>query len=126
MRRELRVAGAGRGPALVYRSAKRTVEEVATGGMVVGAPKPDIGELLAEKVVPLAAGDTLLLFSDGATEARGTEGGDFGKAGVTAALAAHGAKPPEACVAAILAAIHSHAGDADPHDDITLVALRRT
>ncbi len=124
-RRELRVAGAGGLPALVYRAARRSVEELATGGIVVGAPKDSITDLLAEKAIPLQAGDVVLLYSDGATEARDGKGVEFGREGLAKALAKHGRLGATELVGEILGEIQRHVRDEEPHDDLTLVALRR-
>jgi serine phosphatase RsbU (regulator of sigma subunit) len=121
----LTVVGAGGGPLLVYRARARSVEVVTTGGIVVGAPKPDIKDLLAETPVALGAGDVALLFTDGATEARGPGDAEFGRDRLAAALARHGGKPAPALVEALQAEVRGFVAGRDPHDDLTLVALRR-
>ena len=121
----LTVVGAGGGPLLVYRAKQGRTEEVATGGIVIGAPKPDIKDLLAETRIDLAPGDVALLFSDGAIEARGAGDAEFGRERLAAALARHGTKPAPALIDALQAELRLFVGNRDPHDDLTLVALRR-
>jgi sigma-B regulation protein RsbU (phosphoserine phosphatase) len=119
------VAGAGQGPFLIYRARSKKVEEAPTGGIVLGAPKPDISDLITEREWKLATGDLALFFSDGATEARGVGDAEYGKDRLIQALARHGNKSPADCIAALQEEIGRFVGDRPPHDDLTLVALRR-
>ncbi len=121
----LRVAGAGQGPFFIYRTRTKSVEEVPTGGIVLGAPKPDIRDLLTEREWPLDRGDLALFFSDGATEARGVGDAEYGKERLKQAFARHGNRSPEDCISALQDEIGRFVGDRPPHDDLTLVALRR-
>lgn len=80
-----------------------------------------------ERSVELRDGDTLLIYSDGVTEARrGNDGiGDeeFGDARLTASLCKHAGRPLTDLPGAILEDVQSFAGP-EPQDDRTLVALR--
>jgi sigma-B regulation protein RsbU (phosphoserine phosphatase) len=119
--RRLVCANAAHPPAMLRRrgEAPRTVLG-ATATMVGVLPSLAIGtnELVLEP------GDTLVLYSDGVTEARDARGRMFGQDG----LLAHLAKEPEgdaaATAARILDAVRRHAGDAPQSDDITLLVLR--
>jgi len=70
----------------------------------------------------LAPGDTLLLYTDGVTEAFDMANEAFGEAGLLAAAAA--SNDPRAACAAVLAAVQAHAGAAPQSDDITVLAIR--
>lgn len=121
----LRVAGAGQGPFLIFRARTKTVEEAPTGGIVLGAPKPDIRDLLSEDEWPLGRGDLALFFSDGATEARGVGDAEYGKERLKQAFARHGNRSPADCISALQDEIGRFVGERPPHDDLTLVAFRR-
>lgn len=71
----------------------------------------------------LGAGDLLLFYSDGLTDARDRHGEPFGEQRLAAVLAASDGTP-EATVAAIRAAVSSYTSGAEPYDDITLLAVR--
>ncbi len=69
---------------------------------------------------PLAAGDQVLIFSDGLLEAMGEGGAQFGYAGVEAALRG-GA--PGARLDQLEREIARHCGSAAPHDDVSLLLI---
>lgn len=71
----------------------------------------------------LAPGDTLLLFSDGVSEASGPEGEEFGEARLEEALRAGRRLPLPALLASILETVKSFVGTRH-EDDATLVVAR--
>jgi phosphoserine phosphatase RsbU/P len=73
----------------------------------------------------LAPGDTLLAYTDGVTDARSADGRLFGEARLDELAAAHASESAAALLAAIEAAVDDHCLDADPFDDLTLLAVRR-
>jgi len=82
------------------------------------------GIALATQQVRLQAGETLLVTTDGVSEARDRTGAFFGDD----RLVALGARPVEsasALVERVTGAVHAFAGGAEPADDLTLVAVRR-
>jgi sigma-B regulation protein RsbU (phosphoserine phosphatase) len=76
-----------------------------------------------ESEVRLEAGDLLLLYSDGATEAMDPAGEEFGDARLAKALEANRGRPLEAVRRGLLAAIEAFAGK-ERRDDLTLVLVR--
>jgi|CXWL01.1.fsa_nt_gi sigma-B regulation protein RsbU (phosphoserine phosphatase) len=80
-----------------------------------------------EREVELREGDTLLIYSDGVTEARrendATGDEEFGDARLTASLCQHARRPLADLPGAILEDVKAFAGP-EPQDDRTLVALR--
>jgi phosphoserine phosphatase RsbU/P len=81
------------------------------------------GELYEQISVPLAPGDTLLLFSDGITDARGDTRQSFGLERLVALVKEHGALEPRELIAAIGSAVSTFSSRARPSDDQTSVAL---
>ena len=71
----------------------------------------------------LAAGDTLVLYTDGVTESFNDAGEEFGERGLTEALMRHRQLPTQELVSAILAEVQSFGGT-EQHDDITLIAAK--
>lgn len=70
----------------------------------------------------MAAGDRLLLYSDGITEARNREGEPFGTGRVAALLRRLHAQPPAELVRRLTTEVRSHSG-AELRDDATVVCL---
>jgi len=73
----------------------------------------------------LAPGDTLLMYTDGLTEAFNKAGDEYGMRRVEALAARHTRTTPEEMLAACLEEMHSFSGGAKQTDDLTLLALRR-
>jgi phosphoserine phosphatase RsbU/P len=121
----LLLAGCGHERPLVYRASTGSVELVDTGGLVLGVV-PDIGPHIEEKRVTLGPGDQVLFYTDGVTEAVDPANVQLGMERLQGLLAEHGHLPPAQLIPAVLAAIEAHARGAEQHDDITLIAVRKT
>lgn len=79
----------------------------------------------ADAACVLAPGDTLVVVSDGVTEARDAAGIDWDLAHIPTLVARH-AGDCEALAAAIVAAVCEHRGHDQTQDDVTVFVLRRT
>jgi hypothetical protein len=112
------LANAGHPPMLVVR-ADGTVEDVDAAGVALGLI--DSGEY-AEARVSLGPRDTVVLFTDGVTEARGVDD-MFGDERLRRLLGTVAGLPAPAVVEAIAVAVHDHLGDRR-HDDIAVVAVQ--
>ncbi|MGD0912841.1 MAG: GAF domain-containing SpoIIE family protein phosphatase, partial [Terracidiphilus sp.] len=73
---------------------------------------------------PLAAGDTLVVVSDGITEATNPSGELWQDSGVESALEEHGRAPLQELPALLTEAADRFANGAEQHDDMTVAALR--
>jgi predicted ATPase/serine phosphatase RsbU (regulator of sigma subunit) len=104
---------------LIYRAASHAVERIATHGMWIG-PIDDIGPLLRDDTLQLASGDTMLLYTDGITEAmiKGRRLGTDGLASVFGKLASDGCQSGD-----ILKGI-MQTMDGTASDDVTMMAVR--
>ncbi|WP_320776694.1 GAF domain-containing SpoIIE family protein phosphatase [Streptomyces sp. CRN 30] len=117
----LRISGAGHPPPLVVRTTGR-VEEVGTGGMLIGA-FTDPGEFGTAEVV-LRPGETCLLYSDGITEARGGPLGDamFGEGRLRTVLARCAGMPAEVVTERVLMIADQWVGEGR-RDDMAVLAI---
>jgi len=73
----------------------------------------------------LAASDHVLLFTDGASEASNPEGVEFGEDRLGRFFQEHSALDQGELLEAIVQEVLKHCGLNRPHDDITLVSIRR-
>ena len=76
--------------------------------------------------LPVRGGATLLLYTDGLTDARAAGGELFGEARLRDAIAAAAAvdETPDAIVAAVVSVIERFAAGAAPEDDLAILAVR--
>jgi stage II sporulation SpoE-like protein len=115
----LTYAGAGHPAPLLWRAAERRVEELAQGGIVMGRLRR---AAYGEAAVPLAAGDRLLLYTDGIPEARNPAGEPFGDERLRELLAGGAALPAGAIADALVRRVQEWTGRAGSlEDDLTLV-----
>jgi sigma-B regulation protein RsbU (phosphoserine phosphatase) len=121
--KKIKYTSAGHEHLLVYRAATKQVEKIKAGGTATGVLK-QTNAMMKEKDLPLALGDQLLLYTDGVSEAMNEKHKEFGLDTVVGLVQKHGHLAPKALCDEILKAIIAFRGEADPHDDITLVALR--
>jgi sigma-B regulation protein RsbU (phosphoserine phosphatase) len=125
--RSAQVANAGMVAPLLVPGAEHGERRpcfIEVGGLPLGTA---LADLYRDVMVPLGPGDTLLFLSDGIVEAHNSAGELFGferLEGLVAGL------PPAISVAdlvqRILDAVLAFVGDAEQHDDITLIAVRPT
>ncbi|WP_328745746.1 serine/threonine-protein phosphatase [Streptomyces sp. NBC_00285] len=83
-------------------------------------PFPLPGDLSGLRCGPLRPGETLVLHTDGAEDARDARGRFFS---LTKALQEAVGAPPQAVLGAVFTALLNHTGDT-PKDDVALLALR--
>jgi sigma-B regulation protein RsbU (phosphoserine phosphatase) len=107
-------------PLLVSRGGR--IQKLETGGLVLGILQETRFE---ESTVPIEAGDLLLIYSDGITEAVNGRDEEFGVDRLAALVAENRERRAREVVERILAEVERHAGAAPPSDDRTLVVIRR-
>ena len=92
-----------------------------TGGCALGMVE---GRVFGEATLQLEPGDTLLLYSDGITEAFDADGNIFGDERLLEAATLLNGLTPTAMVESLVATVNAFAGKAPQSDDIACVALR--
>jgi sigma-B regulation protein RsbU (phosphoserine phosphatase) len=113
-RHELRYAAAGHPAMLMLR--RGAIEEVSENGLLLAAAE---NAVYSEKTLALEAGDRLLLYTDGLTEARNGQGTLFGEEALAAMLLDSGSLTPDEAADQIIAAVQQWAESQD--DDLTLL-----
>ncbi|MCY3576612.1 MAG: SpoIIE family protein phosphatase [bacterium] len=113
---------AGHDPPLLISADGSVTELPLTKGVALGIA-PDV--VYTQESVTLAPGDTVVLFTDGVTEAMNTDNQQFGLERLTEVF--EGKSPTSALEAneAVFNQVRIFAGDAPQSDDITCLTLRR-
>jgi steroid delta-isomerase-like uncharacterized protein len=115
----LTYANAGHNPpALMTRGGLRRLN---AGGPILGVFAEATFE---EATLPLQGGDTLVMFTDGVTEARDADDEEFGEPRMLACLAGTDSSSPATLLGRIFEAVRAFCGPADQHDDITVTVTR--
>lgn len=112
---------AGHEPALVIDPGG-AIQELKPTGPALGL-MPD--QLFDAGVGQLGRDHCLFAFTDGLVEARSPAGEVFGPERLREAVRANGTIPAK-LVRGVVEAVHTFAGRAEPHDDLTLLAATRT
>jgi serine phosphatase RsbU (regulator of sigma subunit) len=116
----VRLLNAGHMPPLLVSNGQVTTLE--RGSMVLGM-MPDV--TFSEQRVELTPGDSLVVYSDGITEAMNESGDFFGDDRLLAVVRQSAGLPPELIGARVLDAVASFVGEAVPNDDVSLIVLKR-
>ncbi len=120
-RRKLQWVRAGHEPAMVYDAVADTFEELRGRGMplgVVGSVDFDVEQRL------LAAGQTLIVGTDGIWESRSAAGEMFGKDRFRTLIREHADRPAGEIVSAVFDKVTDFRGSLKQEDDITLVVIK--
>lgn len=119
----LTYVNAGHNPAYLVRAAGPCAELRPTGP-ILGF---DEGAHFAQAHVQLAAGDFVLLYTDGVTDAVSNLAGDdlFGEDRLCSLLEAQRETSAADVMAALTAALAGFIGPAAPYDDVTVVGIKR-
>ena len=109
-------------------SAPRGAQILTPDGMVVGLRIPGASEkfdeLLEEQRIDLNVGDVVVLYTDGISEAMNAESDLFGETRLSEIIEEHGHLGSAELRERILREIESFVGDADQHDDMTMILLK--
>jgi sigma-B regulation protein RsbU (phosphoserine phosphatase) len=105
-------------PVLIGRNDVRRLDK---GGLILGLFPQATYE---EETLDLEEGDTLVVFSDGVTEALNTAGDEFGEERLLPCLDEHRACRPQELRDRILESVRTFAASAAQNDDVTALVLR--
>jgi serine phosphatase RsbU (regulator of sigma subunit) len=117
----LKFCNAGHNPPLIYGADG--LRRVESGGMPVGMFEfaPYSGDECT-----LKAGDTLVIYSDGVTEAHNVAGEEFGEARLVEVLERYSRGSAEIVLEQIVNAVKEFAHGAEQYDDVTVLVVKYT
>jgi phosphoserine phosphatase RsbU/P len=113
-------SNAGHNPTFLFRADGR-LERLDKGGLMVGAFDFAAYE---EDRAALRPGDTIVLYSDGVTDATSPSGDQFGEERFLASLGTAHRETPDDLVARLIEEIRAFAAGEPPADDVTLLVVR--
>jgi serine phosphatase RsbU (regulator of sigma subunit) len=113
----------GHPPAMVLRSPEGIPRILDIGGTVLGLTPHVVYEVGKCKI---EAGETLVLFSDGVTEAMSAGGEMFGEVRIGSVLGASREETAADTMQSILGAVEEFAAGTEQADDISILVLKRT
>lgn len=111
---------AGNNPPLLL-SRDGSVKRLEVGGLPLG---PFTDATYGEESTPLRPGDTLVLYSDGVSDATGTNDETFGDDRLLECLGSACAMEPEQLIEHVLGTVRTFSADLPQFDDITLLVVR--
>lgn len=118
---ELRYSNAGHNPPLLCRASGDLTPLNQARGLVLGA----FDDVQYEEVcIQLQPGDSLILYTDGITEAHDGQQAMFGDERLERACLTARDLAPDQVIQRVLAEVDLFCGDAPQYDDITLMVLR--
>jgi sigma-B regulation protein RsbU (phosphoserine phosphatase) len=117
----LTYVNAGQTPPLIRRLDGR-YERLGSTGVALGMFEGSVFGALETRLAP---GETLVLYSDGITEAEDPSGRPFEEAGLEMVLERHARAQPSEIGTRILGAVAEHARDSRFTDDLTVLVLKR-
>ena len=120
---EFTYANGGHNPPLIVHADGSSTVLAMTGGVALGVV-PSIQ--YEQTTVALSPGDTILLYTDGITDATNEEGEFFGLERLQATFAGNPPRDSRAANDAVFEALQNFVGDVAQADDITCLALSRS
>jgi sigma-B regulation protein RsbU (phosphoserine phosphatase) len=118
---QMRFCNGGHNPALIY--GVDGLRRIEVGGMPVGMFEmaPYSGDQ-----VELKPGDTMLLYSDGVTEAHNVDGQEFGEERMVEVLKQHYQAEAKVVLEKLIDEVKTFAHGAEQYDDVTALVVKYT
>ncbi|MCW7458863.1 SpoIIE family protein phosphatase [Leptospira bandrabouensis] len=121
---EVQYSGAGHGSFYHYHSDSNSLSVIETEGVILGI-QPDISPFRNESKLRFDSGDTILLYTDGVTEARNADGFEFGESELKSNFFSFISLEPKNILEKIYSELKEFVKEQEQHDDITMVAVRK-
>lgn len=119
-KRTLRYVNCGHNPALLFRANTRTLARLDSSCPPIGLSPEEICELASEN---LMAGDVLVFYTDGVTEAGNQFGEEFGMERLSEAVLRSSSAPAEELMSNIYADAADFCGE-EFNDDVTILVVK--
>lgn len=123
---EVTLARAGHDAPLLCRAGDLSVEKMSPKGMALGIDSGEVfNRVIIDQRFEMGAGDCLLLYTDGATEAMDDAGLEFGLDRVVTALQTEATRGARQVVTRLTEELRAFVGNHPRYDDVTMIAIRK-
>lgn len=119
---ELTYVNAGHNPPLLFSQSTGAILRLTRTGIALGVVDDAEYE---QRSIRISPGDSILFYTDGLTEAHGSDGEDFGETRLTDLFHKGQALPADTLITALLSAIETYAQTTAPADDMTVFVVKR-
>ena len=127
VRATVTLSRAGHDAPLLYRASTGELTPIKPPGLVLGIDSGNVFDrITGDLAVPLERDDCLILYTDGVTEALDGEGDEFGIDRAMHSVQASATDGAPAIINRLVEDVRSFVGSTPQHDDITLIAIRKT
>ncbi|MGM0588858.1 MAG: PP2C family protein-serine/threonine phosphatase [Bacteroidota bacterium] len=118
---------AGHNPPLYFNKSKDRTYSLKTDGFALGMTStPNLEENLVEKSIIFEPGDSVLLYTDGLTEARNALGEEYGVQRLESIMDIFGSLHAKTIVQKVQYSLEAFIESETPHDDVTFTCIHRT
>ncbi len=124
-RRALTYVGAGHN-APVLRRADGRIERLTEGGPPLGIPSDGAAPSYSCTNIAIAAGDALIIFTDGVVEALDQKGSEYGETRMIACIQSVGQSNADSILRQLMSDVDRFVGQTRQHDDVTCLVLKLT
>lgn len=121
--KKMTYAGAGHEYIIAYRAATGLCDVIHAGGMWLGI-KEDIAELVTEETLTVNPNDTILLYTDGVTEAHNPQKEMFGMERLHSFMLKYGHLSSVNFITQLKETLREFSAGNPQHDDITLLVIK--
>jgi sigma-B regulation protein RsbU (phosphoserine phosphatase) len=124
----IEICSAGHTPAIIRPTNNGDLRRINPPGRPLGLPidaDQSFIDRLGSEVITLQPGDRLLIFTDGLTDARSSDGDSFGLERIEACLRETVDLHPPDFVNEVMLRVDRFSDGADPVDDLTVVTVDR-
>jgi len=118
-------ARAGHNPVILKRSPNQTADFVQPAGLAIGlTDRAVFNDTIQEETISLGSGDTLVLYTDGFSEAMNRAKTLYTDERIAERVAASNSSTASDLIDALVDDVQTHAAGADQHDDMTMVVVK--
>ena len=118
---ELQYSNAAHHPAMIYRAATRSIEQLDTEGLPIGIERE---ARYSQQETKLANGDIVMMYTDGIIEAMDPRGRQYEDERLKTIFIDNASLGAKELIKAIQTDIDAFVGDAKQHDDQTLMLMK--